>query len=242
LQDEVDGKASEASLQNKVNELNLALSAKLSGSVTTSQNKIVSAVIGGSTLIAGGYINADYIKAEDLEVGALRAVKDGYVYSLDANGFIISDSDGDRLTELYVSNNFGYFMMKRNDKYFTMDGNSLMFASNLSENGVTSISSKGIDLKSYAAISSFKIGNFHTNIDGTTDFVVMTRDLTLPGASASNKGKVIFVKFDGAHTLYGSIIKRHEKDVSSSSKHNYAMSAFYISNGTYWYEFLSNLN
>ena len=235
LQTDVDGKASTTSLNNKVNELNTALNTKADSDLTN-------AVLGGSTLVVGGYINTDVIDVDKLVVKKLKAVKDGYTYTLDANGFVISDSDGDRLTELYVNNNFGYFMMKRNDKYFSMDGNSLMFASNLSENGVTSISAKGIELKSYSAISSFKIGNFHTNIDGTTDFIVMTRDLTLPGASASNKGKIIFVKFDGAHTLYGSIIKRHEKNVSSSSKHDYAMSAFYISNGTYWYEFLSNLN
>lgn len=244
LQTEVDGKASTTSLNNKVDELNNVLSTKLSGSVTTSQNKIVSAVIGGSTLIAGGYIHADYIKAEDLEVGALRAVKDGYVYSLDANGFVISDSDGDRLTELYVNNNFGYFMMKRNDKYFTMDGNSLMFASNLSENGVTSLSRNGLNLESYSSIKSLRVGNianYYSSYQEGSDFIVMSGAATLPGASGSNKGKIIFVKCSSSYTLtVPSCVNSNGSSSSSSDKgektYRDNRMRMFISDGSTWFE------
>ena len=240
LQTEVDGKASTTSLNNKVNELNTALKNKADSDLTN-------AVVEGSTLIVGGYINTDVIDVDSLVVKKLKATKETssgqYIYTLDANGFLITDSDGDTLSELYVNNNWGYFTMRNNDSYFTMNANSLMFAGTLSSDGVTSISKSGLNLAAYSAISGLAIGNIDTGqISRSTDFIVMTTNLTLPGASSSNKGKIIFVKFDGSHTLYGSIIKRHEKDPSTSSSHSYAMSAFYISNGTYWYEFLSNLN
>lgn len=245
LQAEVDEKASTASLNNKVNELNNALSAKLSGSVTTTtQNKIVSAVIGGSTLISGGYIHTDYIKAEDLEVGALRAVKDGYVYTLDANGFIIEDSDGDRLTELCVYNNFGYFMMKHGDNYFTMDGNSLLFASNVSQNGVTSLSRKGLNLESYSSIQSLRVGNianYYNSHGANSDFIVMKGAVTLAGASESNKGKVIFIKCSSSYTLtVPACVNSNGSSSSSSDKgektYRDNRMRMFISDGSTWFE------
>lgn len=203
---------------------------------------IVTAMKGETTAI-GGFIQTELIAADLIVVNKLKATSGGYTYSLDAKGFEIRDSDGDTLSELYVNNNWGYFTMRNNDSYFTMNANSLMFAGSLSSYGVTSLSKSGLNLAAYSAISGLAIGNIDTGqINRSTDFIVMTSDLTLPGPSVSNKGKIIFVKFDGSHTLYGSIIKRHEKDPSTSSSHKYAMSAFYISNGTYWYEFLSNLS
>ena len=249
LQTEVDSKASTASLNSKVSELNNALSAKLSGSVTTTtQNKIVSAVIGGSTLISGGYIHTDYIKAEDLEVGALRAVKDGYVYTLDANGFIIEDSDGDRLTELCVYNNFGYFMMKHGDNYFTMDGNNLLFASNVSQNGVTSLSRKGLNLESYSSIQSLRVGNianYYNSHGANSDFIVMKGAVTLAGASESNKGKVIFIKSSSSYTLtVPACVNSNGSSSTSSDKgektYRDNLMRMFISDGSTWYE--SNLS
>lgn len=233
LQDEVDGKASESSLQNKVDELNLALSAKLSGSVTTTQNKIVSAVIGGSTLISGGYIHADYIKAEDLEVGALRAVNGSYTYTLDANGFAISSDTGVHLCDLYVNDYYGYFRMSRGADYFSMDGLSLMYSSS---DGLSTLSGAGLSLSGGAAITGLALGNVHTSgITMFSDFVVMSGNYSLPAAS-SCKGKVIFVRFKGKRTLTGSIIPRNSGTRVNSVEHE-DKSAFYLSDGTNWYEF-----
>ena len=234
LQTEVESKASTASLNSKVTELNNALSAKLSGSVTTTtQNKIVSAVIGGSTLISGGYIHADYIKAEDLEVGALRAVNGSYTYTLDANGFVISSDTGAHLCDLYVNDHYGYFRMSRGTDYFSMDGLSLMYSSS---DGLSTLSGAGLSLSGGAAITGLALGNVHTSgITMFSDFVVMSGNYSLPAAS-SCKGKVIFVRFKGKRTLTGSIIPRNSGTRVNSVEHE-DKSAFYLSDGTNWYEF-----
>ena len=234
LQTEVDGKASTTSLNNKVNELNIALQNKADSDLTN-------AVIEGSTLIVGGYINTDVIDVDSLVVKKFQAYNSGYTYTLDANGFVIKDTDDAELSRLFVSNYQSLLSMKKGDLTMELTPASLEF----SHDSSVLVTASGITFNEGSSIKGFAIGNFGgstSNIPAYTDFVLMSRDLTLPTPSVSNKGKVIFVKFDGSHTLYGSIIKRHENSPKTSSSHDYAMSAFYISNGTYWYEFLSNLN
>ena len=69
------------------------------------------------------------------------------------------------------------------------------------------------------------------------DFLIMTGDADLPDPSSCPSGKVLFVKFNG-HTLNGNIIGRASVSSTPSVAHG-NLSAFYISNGVYWYEFLS---
>lgn len=234
LQTEVDDKASTISLNNKVNELNDVLSTKLSGSVTTTQNKIVSAVIGGSTLISGGYIHADYIKAEDLEVGALRAVNgNGYVFTLNSNGFAITDSDDVKLSEFYISEYQSKLRMAKGDLEMELTSAGIKFDYLTS----TYITASGITLKG-SAISNLALGSFgYNDMSPLSDFHEISADTSLP-AARSNRGRVVFVKTTKAVTISsegGSDIKSWSSNsLTNSVSTEGAWSLLFLSNGSYW--------
>ena len=103
-------------------------------------------------------------------------------------------------------------------------------------NGVSNgvyMDSYGITLKGSAVVDGFAV---YTGTDpNSSDFSVISTNKSLP-SPGSNKGKIKFVRFVGKRTLSGSIMPRNSGSSVSSVEHE-NKSAFYISNGTYWYEF-----
>lgn len=92
-------------------------------------------------------------------------------------------------------------------------------------------------------INSFAVGNVlqqSGSVSEYRDFVLANGDITLPSASG-NRGKVIFVKMLGNHTIKSSsTIYRSDStntyDSESGESFN-TRALFFISNGTAWYEF-----
>lgn len=185
-----------------------------------------------STIISGNYIKTSLIDADSLVVKKLVATSGSYTYTLDSNGFVIKSSTRD-LAKLHVNNSFGYFNMDNGSSYFTMNANSLMYSDS---DGITSLSGGGLLLSNGAVISGLAV-EVGTSLLASTGFIVISSSTSLPSPS-SYKGRVIFVKFNGEKTLSGTIFPRHSTSIVSSVTHN-SLSAFYISNGSYWYEFLS---
>ena len=223
LVSKIDISADQINLTGKVTFNDLA-----SGVQSTINGKVNS-----STIISGNYIKTSLINVDELEVMKFKATSSGYTYALDSNGFNITNSSGTNLCGLYVNNYFGYFrMLKSSSEYFSMDATSLMY---MSSKGLATLSGAGLALTSGAAITGFTVGNIHSSVASSSDFVVMSSNSSLPSPS-SCKGKVIFVRFVGKRTLSGSIIPRNNASSVSSVEHE-NKSAFYISNGSYWYEF-----
>lgn len=80
--------------------------------------------------------------------------------------------------------------------------------------------------------------SFSGSTDVWADFLVASGDVTLPSAS-THQGKVLFLKMLGSYTVYGNIVGRKDTTPKTSTKHDAALSRFFISDGTNWHEFLS---
>ena len=191
-----------------------------------------------STIISGNYIKTSLIDVDELTVSKLEASNsEGWKLKMDSGGFVCENSSGTPLLEINADG-----MQPAIGIYKSGTGNLLLNALGVSyspsSGGVTAIDSKGLTLASGAKLYNFALGNVSSGYPSiTTDFTVMSSSSSLPSAS-SCKGKVIFIKFNGSKTLSGSIFPRNSTSTVSSVTHN-NLSAFYISNGSYWYEFLS---
>ena len=98
LSTKIDAKASTESLNTKVSELNTAISKKADTSSLGSvayMNDIANASCNGSTLILGGYINADLLKVEKI-----YATK-GTVGGFSIGETSLSNTEGDYITTIY---------------------------------------------------------------------------------------------------------------------------------------------
>ena len=98
LSTKIDAKASTESLNTKVSELNTAISKKADTSSLGSvayMNDIANASCNGSTLIVGGYINADLLKVEKI-----YATK-GTVGGFSIGETSLSNTEGDYITTIY---------------------------------------------------------------------------------------------------------------------------------------------
>lgn len=233
LQTEVSKKASVDSLNSKVTELNNSIASKANKDLTN-------AVVSGSTLIVGGYINADLIDADAISTNSLVTKNDSSGYAITVENGYIKLSNGSYVPLQINSSNYGATILIEDD-----DDNSALlshygFYHNNSDGRYVYITDGGISLSQESFIEGFALGSIGTSISSTSyrrDFAVISSNSTLPSPS-SCKGKVIFVKFSGSRTLNGKIVPRNgTSEVSSVSHSN--LSAFYISNGSYWYEFLS---
>ena len=221
----IDEKATIASLDSlndKVTNLNTSLTTKV-------DKDLSNAVVNGSTLIVNGLINSDLIIAKNF-----RAVNEGYTYSLDANGFSITNSESKVLSHFYVSNAVITLDMSKGDLY------SAMFPAGFSAaNGSNKISLTGnhIELSGNAVIKNFRLGNISSTVLTTTDFIRTGSNMTLP-APSSCPGKVIFTRTTSDCTISSSAAKIYPRSGSLSSsfvRNNTAQ--FFISDGTYWHEF-----
>ena len=97
LSTKIDKKASTESLNQKVNELNTAISGKADSSKlkALAYKDVVEAALCGSTLISGGYLNTDYCKVKTIE--AIQGTVGGFTIhsdkltvttSLESQGFV----------------------------------------------------------------------------------------------------------------------------------------------------------
>ena len=198
----------------------------------------VSSAMLDSTIISGGYIKTSLIDVDAIAVNKLEASNsEGWTLKMDSGGFVCENSSGTPLLEINADG-----MQPAIGIYKSGTGNLLLNALGVSyspsSGGVTAIDSKGLTLASGAKLYNFALGNVSSGSpSGTTDFTVISSNASLPSPS-TYKGKVIFIKFSGSRTLSGSIVQRNSTSTVSSVTHN-NLSAFYISNGSYWYEFLS---
>lgn len=225
LSGKIDEKAAQSSLDSlteKVNGVNDALTTK-------ADTTLANAVVGGSTLIVNGLINSDLIIAKNF-----RAVKDGYTYSLDANGFSIVNSESTVLSRFYISDSVSTLDMSKGDLY------SAMFPAGFSAaNGSNKVSVTGnyIELSGKAVIKNFRLGNTSSTASTTTDFIRTGSAIDLP-APSSCSGKVIFTRTTAECTISstGKNIYPRSGDLAESITRN-KTAQFFISDGVYWHEF-----
>lgn len=98
LSSQINAKASTESLNAKVTELNTAISKKADTSSLGSvayMNDIANAACNGSTLVVGGYINADLLKVEKIYA------KEGTVGGFSIGENSLSNTEGDYITTIY---------------------------------------------------------------------------------------------------------------------------------------------
>ena len=98
LSTKIDAKASTESLNTKVSELNTAIGKKADTSSLGSvayMNDIANAACNGSTLIVGGYINADLLKVEKIYAD------EGTVGGFSIGENSLSNTEGDYITTIY---------------------------------------------------------------------------------------------------------------------------------------------
>jgi len=198
----------------------------------------VSSAMLDSTIISGGYIKTSLIDVDAITVNKLEATNsEGWTLKMDSGGFVCENSSGTPLLEINADGlQPAIGIYKSGTGNLTLNALGIGYAP--SSGGATTIDSKGLTLASGAKLYNFALGNVSSGSPSiTTDFTVMSSSSSLPSAS-SCKGKVIFIKFNGSKTLSGSIFPRNSTSTVSSVTHN-NLSAFYISNGSYWYEFLS---
>lgn len=231
LVSKIDISADQIDLTGKVtfNDLASGVQSTINGKVNT------------STIISGNYIKTSMIDVDALTVKKLHASNsEGWSLSLDSGGFVCKNNSGVTLIEINADGMEPAIGIYKSGTG-TMMMNSLGISYVPSSGGLTSIDKRGLTLSSNTHLYNFSLGNVSSGSPSVdTDFTVLSSSGSLPSAS-SNKGKVIFIRFSGRRTLSGSIMPRHSGTSTTSVTHE-DKSAFYISNGTYWYEFLCYYN
>lgn len=148
-------------------DLQKEINAKLTGSSESSGNKLAKVIINGHTLIAGGYVQADLINADEIWCTSLAAVR-GRIGGFIINGQVLANEDG----------RAGISIKYSNDRYVTVnpeDGYALI--SLKQNNGVAlnseSYLSDGISIRAYAsqlATSIHSTGKCYFGLGGGEKF------------------------------------------------------------------------
>ena len=198
--------------------------------------KSVQAAMEGETIMVNGLIQTDLIDVDSLVTKRILTESDSSGYDISIENGYMKITNGSYTPLQVNSSNYGASIFIKD-----RSGNSAImthygFYHNHSSGKAVNITGGGIALSQGSFIKGFALGNIGTSISYDSDFVVLSSNGSLPSPSA-NKGKVIFVKFSGNRTLSGSIVPRNSTSSGSVTHSN--LSAFYISNGSYWYEFLS---
>lgn len=256
LSTKIDAKASTESLNTKVSELNTAIGKKADTSSLGSvayMNDIANAACNGSTLIVGGYINADLLKVEKIyaDEGTVGGFSIGEKSLTNTAGDVqlsIGNLQGTKFAVMNSPNNS--MLQVRNDDataiYVYTHGTSGVGIYITAQTGSKAINSYGnvsLTARSGELISITGMAVSATATSGTStsnmDFIRMTGNLTLPSPS-SMKGKVYFIKCNDSYTLTVPKCIRctsaYSSDASSATWSNDDTRAF-ISDGVVWYEF-----
>lgn len=228
LRSDVDAKASLQKLNDYVAELEDAIATK-------ADTDLSNAVLNGATFIYNGYIRTEYIDVESLV--AKRIMTDA-----DPEGFVISISDGtlemknDSITAVYLNADSSVPAMWLHDK----NGNSAGFNPRGFFVGQSSLDTSGLHLYGNSSIDGFKLGSIHSSIlVRTTDFYVGTASVSLSSPTASDRGKVIFVKdLGGSIKVHNCVESKGTQDGASTITYEDKRARMFISDGEYWYEFL----
>lgn len=256
LSTKIDAKASTESLNTKVSELNTAIGKKADTSSLGSvayMNDIANAACNGSTLIVGGYINADLLKVEKIyaDEGTVGGFSIGEKSLTNTAGDVQLSIGNIKGTKFAVMNSPNNSMLQvRNDDataiYVYTHGTSGVGIYITAQTGSKAINSYGnvsLTARSGELISITGMAVSATATSGTStsnmDFIRMTGNLTLPSPS-SMKGKVYFIKCNDSYTLTVPKCIRctsaYSSDASSATWSNDDTRAF-ISDGVVWYEF-----
>lgn len=218
---------SSESITINASKINLVGQVTFSMLSSDAQNKI-NGKLDESTIISGGYIKTSLIDVDDLIVNNLYASNtEGWNVSLDADGLVYKAG-----SSVVLSVNAGGLQpaigLYKGSTRTTINSDGYYYTAGTGT--PTTINSKGI-------ISSFHFCYRGTSLSNLSDFNVISSNQTLP-SPANHTGRLIFVKFNGERTISGSIIPRNGSSAVSSVTHK-DLSAFYVSNGSYWYEVLS---
>ena len=256
LSTKIDAKASTESLNTKVSELNTAIGKKADTSSLGSvayMNDIANAACNGSTLIVGGYINADLLKVEKIyaDEGTVGGFSIGEKSLTNTAGDVqlsIGNLQGTKFAVMNSPNNS--MLQVRNDDataiYVYTHGTSGVGIYITAQTGAKAINSYGnvsLTARSGELISITGLAVSATATSGTStsnmDFIRMTGNLTLPEPN-SMKGKVYFIKCNDNYTLTVPKCIRctsaYSSDASSATWSNDDTRAF-ISDGVVWHEF-----
>ena len=140
-----------------------------------------------------------------------------------------------RIEALGGSSNYGLEILGNGNSRAIQSTGTCVFSTRTSKAEHTYVSGLSVSVQSGLSWTRTSTDNRFA-AGNTVDFLILTGNSTLPDAS-HNKGRIVFVKFNG-YTLVGQIVPRHGKNHVTSVSHS-DLSAFYISDGIYWYEFLS---
>ena len=256
LSTKIDAKASTESLNTKVSELNTAISKKADtsrlGSVAY-MNDIANAACNGSTLIVGGYINADLLKVEKIyaDEGTVGGFSIGEKSLTNTAGDVqlsIGNLQGTKFAVMNSPNNS--MLQVRNDDataiYVYTHGTSgvgIYITAQIGAKAINSYGNVSLTARSGELISITGLAVSATATSGTStsnmDFIRMTGDLTLPEPN-SMKGKVYFIKCNDSYTL--SVPKCVRCTSAYSSRPGTATwsnddTRAFISDGVVWHEF-----
>lgn len=271
LSTNIDAKASTESLNTKVSELNTAIGKKADTSSLGSvayMNDIANAACNGSTLIVGGYINADLLKVEKIyategTVGGFTINEDSLVNTGAGDkesgaSILVRSADSSRSSALYGgdSNIAASFKNTKGVAVFIeSEGNSdacgiEIYGSGQGEAirsyGTSAFATKsgehtfisGLSLSVQQGVSWLRTStDNHFAANDNVDYLIVTGTSTLPAAN-QNKGRLVFVTVRGSQavlTVNGVYLS--EGTYKSSATWTGGNSVFFISDGTYWYEF-----
>ena len=216
-------------------------------------NDIANAACNGSTLIVGGYINADLLKVEKIyaDEGTVGGFSIGEKSLTNTAGDVqlsIGNLQGTKFAVMNSPNNS--MLQVRNDDataiYVYTHGTSGVGIYITAQTGAKAINSYGnvsLTARSGELISITGMAVSATATSGTStsnmDFIRMTGNLTLP-APSTMKGKVYFIKCNNDYTLTVPKCIRctsaYSSDPSSATWSNDDTRAF-ISDGVVWHEF-----
>ena len=191
----------------------------------------------GNTIIEGGYIKTTLINADAIVAKQLQATDEyGNILTVNSTGLFITGKERTERVRLRGDAASAYLRIKS-----TAGHTSDLYASGLSftyGDYSTIITYSGITLGNGCNIKGFKLGNTSpTSVKTDTDFIRTGSSIALP-APSSCWGKVIFTRTTAECTISSTgknIYPRSGALTESFTRTNTAQ--FFISDGTYWYEF-----
>lgn len=254
LSTKIDAKASTESLNTKVSELNTAISKKADTSSLGSvayMNDIAKAACNGSTLIVGGYINADLLNVEKIYA------KEGTVggFSIGEKSLVNEGADA----KITIGTGSGKKFVSLNDS----TSSSVLYARNDegSAIGVYTSGSTGVGVRIQAQAGAKAIESYgncvitardtelikvtglavatNRSFSGTAksnmDVIVTNGNTTLPSA-ATYPGKIYYVKILSGSLTAKNVYLSTSPNVTTEATWTDANSRIFFSDGTFWHE------
>lgn len=254
LSTKIDAKASTESLNTKVSELNTAIGKKADTSSLGSvayMNDIAKAACNGSTLIVGGYINADLLNVEKIYA------KEGTVggFSIGEKSLVNEGADA----KITIGTGSGKKFVSLNDS----TASSVLYARNDegSTIGVYTSGSTGVGVRIQAQAGAKAIESYgncvitardtelikvtglavatNRSFSGTAksnmDVIVTNGNTTLPSA-ATYPGKIYYVKILSGSLTAKNVYLSTSPNVTTEATWTDANSRIFFSDGTFWHE------